>query len=261
MIMRKIACLEVSLYSPGAMYPWHVSVRGEGPRVVLVHGSVSNGSSWSSQAELAEHVQLVVPDRGGYWPNPPREPVSFDVQAAEIAELVEPGTHLVGHSYGGVLAILAAGLRPDEVASLTVLEPPFFGIAMDDPAIGPFAGGMQRIFDEAPDDPREFLIRFFRHVGSDFEPPDPLPKPMVQGVATLRSEPLPWRIPELPPAVDPPPFRCLVVSGGHSPAHERLGDLLAERFRGERAVLPGKGHMIPRVGAPLNELLLRFVGA
>jgi pimeloyl-ACP methyl ester carboxylesterase len=137
------------------MYPWMVSTRGSGPRVVLVHGSVSNGSSWSSQAPLAESVELVVPDRGGYWPNPPRGGTPFPQQAAELAELIEPGTHLVGHSYGGVIAILAAALRVDDVTSLTVLEPPLLHVARGVPAVDELVGGLTALFDDAPDELRE----------------------------------------------------------------------------------------------------------
>src|SRR3954462_7513218 len=83
---------------PG-VYPWRVTVSGDGPRLLLVHGSVSNGSAaWSAQAPLAERFELVVPDRGGYWPNPRLERIDWAQQATAIAELVEPGTHLVGHS-------------------------------------------------------------------------------------------------------------------------------------------------------------------
>jgi pimeloyl-ACP methyl ester carboxylesterase len=240
------------------MYPWMVSTRGSGPRVVLVHGSVSNGSSWSSQAPLAESVELVVPDRGGYWPNPPRGGTPFPQQAAELAELIEPGTHLVGHSYGGVIAILAAALRVDDVTSLTVLEPPLLHVARGVPAVDELVGGLTALFDDAPDDPRELIISFFALVGSSFEPPDPLTRPLHQGSVMLRADPLPHDV-QLPEELDPPPFRCLVVSGAHNPAHEAVCDALGERLCAERAFVPGAGHMIPRVGEPFNELLLRFV--
>ncbi|HEX4519773.1 MAG TPA: hypothetical protein VH063_09360, partial [Gaiellaceae bacterium] len=55
------------------------------------------------------------------------------------------------------------------------------------------------------------------------------------------------------------PFPKLVVSGGHSPAFEALCDLLEERLGAERAVLPGAGHSVQRLGAPFNELLASFV--
>jgi pimeloyl-ACP methyl ester carboxylesterase len=242
------------------MYPWMVSTRGSGPRVVLVHGNVANGSTWSAQAPLAESLELVIPDRGGYWPNPPRGETPFPQQAAEIAELIEPGTHLVGHSYGGILSMLAAATRVEDVASLTVLEPPLLDVARGVPIVDELIAHEIAFFADGPDDPREFMLGFLKMIGSDYVPPDPLPKPIRQGVEMLRIDPLPTHA-KLPPELDPPPFRCLVVSGAHFAPHDAVCDVLTERLRAERAVLPGAGHMIQRLGAPFNELLLRFVTA
>ncbi len=54
-------------------------------------------------------------------------------------------------------------------------------------------------------------------------------------------------------------FPKLVVSGGHSEAFEALCDVLAERLGAERAVLPGAGHSVQRLGDPFNGLLADFV--
>ena len=84
----------------------HVEVAGSGPRLVLVHGS--GGNLWPAQRPLAERYTLVMPTRTGYPPNPPLEHIDFDVQARELLELLEPGDHVVGHSYGGVISLIAA---------------------------------------------------------------------------------------------------------------------------------------------------------
>ncbi len=55
------------------------------------------------------------------------------------------------------------------------------------------------------------------------------------------------------------PVPKLVVSGGHSPAFEAVCDVLEERLGAERAVVPGMGHSVQRLGAPFNELLSDFV--
>jgi pimeloyl-ACP methyl ester carboxylesterase len=87
----------------------HVDLLGSGPRLVLVHGSVGAGlEAWEAQRPLADRFTLVVTTRSGYPPNPPLERIDFDDQAVELAELLEPGDHLVGHSYGGVVSLLAA---------------------------------------------------------------------------------------------------------------------------------------------------------
>src|SRR5947208_4986443 len=133
----------------------HVQTLGSGPRILLVHGSVTGAVTWSEQRSLAERFTLVIVDRPGYPPNPPLERIDFEEQADEIAELLEPGDHLVGHSYGGVISLLAAGRRPD-LGSLTVCEPPTFGVARGHPAVDDF---LER-FPHAPADPRGYLEFF-----------------------------------------------------------------------------------------------------
>ncbi|HEY8074091.1 MAG TPA: hypothetical protein VIF62_08280, partial [Labilithrix sp.] len=55
------------------------------------------------------------------------------------------------------------------------------------------------------------------------------------------------------------PFPKLVVSGAHSAAFEAIADVLEERLAAERAVFPGAGHSVQRLGALFNETLAAFV--
>lgn len=87
----------------------HVEIVGRGPRLVLVHGSVTPGwMTWNAQKPLSSRFTLVVPIRTGYPPNPPLKSIDFEEQARELSELLQPGDHLVGHSYGAVVSLLAA---------------------------------------------------------------------------------------------------------------------------------------------------------
>jgi pimeloyl-ACP methyl ester carboxylesterase len=52
--------------------------------------------------------------------------------------LLGDGAHLVGHSYGALGALFAAALRPDAVRSLTLVEPPVYGLARGYPAAEQF---------------------------------------------------------------------------------------------------------------------------
>jgi pimeloyl-ACP methyl ester carboxylesterase len=82
---------------------------------------------------------------------------------------------------------------------------------------------------------------------------------MLQGARTLMVERYPW---EARPPLDElaaTPFPKLVVSGAHSAAFDAVCDVLAERLSAERAVLPGAGHSVQRLGEPFNELLTAFV--
>jgi len=91
-------------------------------RIVFVHGSVVGGrSTWGGQVSLGDRYELLIVDRLGFPPNLPVERVDFETDAGLVASLLERGDHLVGHSYGGVISLLAAASRTEVVRSLTVI--------------------------------------------------------------------------------------------------------------------------------------------
>jgi pimeloyl-ACP methyl ester carboxylesterase len=228
-------------------------------RLLLVHGSVVNAElTWSAQKTLAESFETVAPNRRGFPPGPDVEHVDFEDEADWLEQFLEPGTHLVGHSYGGLIALLAAARRPELLCSLTVIEPPAFGVARGVPAVDQLTARIEGHWTSSPRDPAEFLRGFFALVGSS-SPPGNFTQDLLQGARTLMVErnPAEAEVPldELACA----PFPKLVVSGGHSAAFEAVCDVLEERLGAERAVLPGAGHSVQRLGEPFNELLTKFV--
>jgi pimeloyl-ACP methyl ester carboxylesterase len=226
-----------------------------------VHGSVGNGeSTWAAQRPLAERFTLVVPDRPGSPPNPPVERVDFEEQAPLVADLLADGTHLVGHSYGGVISLYAAGLSPEAVCSLTVIEPPAFGVARGEPAVDRLVAELAQLWGpDGPTNPAVFLSEFSSLViGRRVPPEQDLPPELEQGVRTLMVE-------RSPAEADPPldalaraPFRKLVVSGAHSAAFDAVCDVLERRLGAERAVLPGAAHNAQRAPG-FNERLVDFL--
>src|SRR5262245_8302405 len=108
-------------------------------RLVLVHGSVLGArGTWGAQTPLLDRFELVLVERPGFPPNPPVERVDFELDAARVADLLVRGDHLVGHSYGGVISLLAAVARPELLRSVTVIEPPATQVAAGDPAVDAF---------------------------------------------------------------------------------------------------------------------------
>jgi pimeloyl-ACP methyl ester carboxylesterase len=232
----------------------------KGSRILLVHGSVTNGeTTWSDQRPLADRWRLLVVDRRGYFPNPPADREDFEVDAADIAKILGSGMHLVGHSYGGVVALLAALARPEAVRSLTVIEPPALGVAPRTAEIQRFSDGARRYWKHGPADPDAFLRGFLKLAGSSAQPPSPLPPPLLQGATLLMAQ----RSPE--EAVIPldrlraAPFPKLVVSGAHSAVFDQICDALESGLGAERAIIPGAGHSVPSVGAPFNDRLEAFL--
>ena len=229
-------------------------------RVVFVHGSVVGGrGTWATQRPLAERFDLVVLERPGFPPNPPVDRVDFELDAAMVAELLEDGDHLVGHSYGGVIALLGAAARADALASLTVVEPPATRVAAGNPDVDAFAAGGAALYASArTGDPEVFLRQFLAAVGSPFEPPSPLPAEIEQGARALAVERGPWEA-EIPiAALAATSMPKLVVSGAHHPAFDAICDVLERDLAAERAVLPGYGHVVQR-HPDFNATLADFV--
>ncbi len=133
--------------------PVHVTVWEEAgkdtPAVVLVHGSMTWGAAcFESQRSLAAGYRLLVVDRRGYGSSPDIDHSDYDVDAADVVELLGEAAHVVGHSYGGVVAMLAAGCRPQAVRSLALIRAiyPAFGQSDGRPDAGsdarPLEGGV-----------------------------------------------------------------------------------------------------------------------
>ena len=228
-------------------------------RVVLVHGSVTNGeAAWARQRSLAERWQLVVVNRPGFPPGPPADRVDFAEHAEWLRPQLRAGDHLVGHSYGGVVSMLAApGV---DLASLTVIEPPALAVARGDPLVDDFARGAAEWYRDGPEDPGAFLAGFLTRVGSAVELPDPLPPPLLQGAQALRVERGPWEAEPPLAELAATPYPKLVVSGAHSPVFDAVCDVLERELRAERAVLPGAGHTVQRA-AGFTERLEAFLVA
>jgi len=215
-------------------------------RIVLVHGSVVGGrATWREQRRAGvDGAELVVLERPGFAPGP-LEDVDFDDHADWLVERLVPGDHLVGHSYGGVVCLLAAArARPrGTLASLTVIEPPCTRVALDDPVVAAFARGGAALYASARDlEPEAFLRTFLEAVGSDWGPPSPLPPELEQGVEALMRERGPWEA-EIPLAeLASLRIPTLVVSGAHSRAYDAICDVLERELHAERVVIPGHGH-------------------
>ena len=107
--------------------------------VLLLHSSQSNSGQWRQLiAQLQPHYDVLALDLLGYGSAPAaaiERPESFRfadelpriLAAIEQANWQQP-VHLIGHSYGGALALKIALEQPFPVASLTVFEPVAFHI-------------------------------------------------------------------------------------------------------------------------------------
>jgi pimeloyl-ACP methyl ester carboxylesterase len=209
-------------------------------------------SAWGHLVEpLSDRFEVVLHTRSGYPPRPAEERIDFDDQADELAAELRDGDHLVGHSYGGVVSMLAAARTDARLASLTVSEPPAFGLAPDDPAVQAFLEGYRRVNFDSPE---EFVATFLPLVGAA-APPGRLPEALAAGARAALVERTPDQA--VLPLVALATLPFLVLSGAHHPAFDAVCDVLVERVGATRAVLPGAGHSISRAPG-YEETITRF---
>ena len=146
----------------------HVTVWDEAgagaPTAVLIHGSMTWGAAaFERQRSLASFCRLVVVDRRGYGSSPDVDRSDYDADAEDVLELLGDGeaAHVVGHSSGGVVAMLLSGRRPRAVRSLALIEPAAFRVTADDPSV---ASALERL--------REAVVRRQNLVRSEIGDPE-----------------------------------------------------------------------------------------
>jgi pimeloyl-ACP methyl ester carboxylesterase len=234
--------------------------RGQGGPVVLVHSSGLSSQQWGPIVpRLAAAHRVLAPDLLGYggsdpWPDPDNFDLAADLAIVRaVIEHAGAPVHLVGHSYGGVLAMLAAREAPTRVRSLALYEPVTFHVLVDRDAEGAadLAGADDGTFlDATTGGDARWVGRFVDYWGgpgawSRLAPARQealaavgrktfLEVRALMGV-TLRAED--WQI----------PCPTLVMSGTRSPRAARgVCAILADSLPDARLhVFEGAGHMAP----------------
>jgi pimeloyl-ACP methyl ester carboxylesterase len=91
--------------------------------VLFIHGQPGLGSDFDHvTARLGPDFRVISPDRPGYGDSG-KQPVSMHENAAMLAQLIgesETPAVVVGHSYGGGIALLLAAQSPELVAGLVL---------------------------------------------------------------------------------------------------------------------------------------------
>ncbi|WP_301117358.1 alpha/beta hydrolase [Pusillimonas sp. (ex Stolz et al. 2005)] len=104
--------------------------QGTGPTVLLIHSASSSNRQWRQLVDsLSTRYRVLAPNLFGYgqttrWPDDQTQSILDHVALVEALMKEAPGPiHLVGHSLGGVVALEAARLHSDRIASLSLYEP------------------------------------------------------------------------------------------------------------------------------------------
>lgn len=111
--------------------PCYYEQQGSGSPMVFIHGSYATTSTWKKivqQLAQTHHcISIKLPGHCG-TPDPndlaaPDINTELDIIESVIAELTEQPIHLIGHSFGGVVALALALKGSVAVRELTLFEP------------------------------------------------------------------------------------------------------------------------------------------
>jgi len=232
---------------------------GDGPRqVLLLHCSLAHSGAWEGVVRALGPVGLhcTAPDILGHGRAPDIDP-SRDLHDqccdAVLTHLPDGPVDVVGHSFGGTLALRLAEDQPDRVRSLTLIEPVLFAAAKGS---GQLTAHWDRMGDyglaEASGDrvatTREFLKVWGN--GADYEAiPEAQRRYAVDRIDLIKlSEPALFEdsaglVPRLSMVTAP----TLLVEGSDSPpvVAAILDRLQANIANTTRKSVPGAGHMVP----------------
>jgi pimeloyl-ACP methyl ester carboxylesterase len=114
-----------------------IAEREPAPLLVFLHGSASSPRQWQPHMErLGWRYRVMAPALIGYgngasWSA--RKAFSLRdevVHLQKVLDIAPEGVHLVGHSYGGAVALQFALRHPQKVRSLTLYEPVLFNLLL-----------------------------------------------------------------------------------------------------------------------------------
>jgi pimeloyl-ACP methyl ester carboxylesterase len=234
------------------------------PTLVLIHGSaqgsrIGGDHHFSAQSRLAMRGwRMLVPDRPGHGRSPaPGRPDDPQADGAWVAELLGDGAHLVGHSFGGCVALAAAGMRPEAVRSLTLIEPALQNLIPNDPDIQARAAQLGQIFATAKS-PADIAAGFLRWAGipSDLRgAADPAEmEHLGQGLRQIKL-PSEADIRAALAVVRQAGIPLLTVSAGWSPGIDAVARAVAKEGGGRYVHIPAEHHFPHLVSDAFNDLL------
>ncbi len=241
---------------------WHVQRMGQGPVLLLLHGTGAATHSWRDLAPLlADHFTVIAPDLPGhgFTTAPPFERMSLPGMAAAVGDLIEAlGVRpelALGHSAGAAILIrlcLDGRIAPRGLISLNGALLPWRGLPghVFSPAAKVMAKSelMSRIFAWQAGN-RRGVARLVANTGSRLEPSGhEFYRRLVRSPGHVRaalSMMANWDlnlIEQALPALQTPLY--LVVAEGDQTVSPREARRVRERLPGaELTMLPGLGHL------------------
>ncbi|MBS4101385.1 alpha/beta fold hydrolase [Tsukamurella paurometabola] len=233
---------------------WPADARSGVAPAIFVHGVFTWGDDetygFAAQRPLAGERTLLLVDRRGYGRSPDTDRSDFDTDAEDLVALLDTcpdGAHLVGHSNGGLAAMLAAARRPEAVRSLALIQPSALRAAADHPAVRALLDRAAHAGTPPDPEPADFLRLSTEGMGMPM--PEPTPERLRAVRTSMRERPV-W---EADPPLQPlaaAPWPALVITGTWDDAPEEYrryagepllacADAVADRIGARRLRVPG----------------------
>ena len=233
---------------------------GRAPRKALaLHCSLAHSGAWRPMAAaLAEPLAFTAADLPGHGRSPGWDGQGdYTLKAAKGAEALvgEGPVDLIGHSGGGVTALLAALARPEAVRTLTLVEPVLFAAAKGFPEYDAFRAEMAPWAAAWAAGDIEAATRAFTDLWGTGEPWDEL-TPDRRAYMTDRIGLIAAGMPALNEdsggiladgRLETLEMPVMILAGGNSPVVvHRIAEELAARLPDVGlAEVPGAAHMLP----------------
>lgn len=102
-------------------------IHGEGKPLIILHGLFGTLENWGAQIKaLAQHYQVIAADMRNHGRSPHSDQMSYDLMAADIAELMASlnldKAQIIGHSMGGKAAMQFALTHPEKIEKLIIVD-------------------------------------------------------------------------------------------------------------------------------------------
>lgn len=249
---------------------------GSGPSVVLLHSSVSGNRQWRRLIEaLKSDFHCIAPNLLGYgqssrWDAHRTQTLSDATSVAlAVCERIPGPVRLVGHSWGGTIALATASQLGAKVTHLALYEPMLIGLLRGhgrEAAWQEAEGMYHSVQDHAAraqwDALAEIFTDYFNGDGSWASTPEDRRKTIA---SQLHPNPHEWDAGS--PAITAEEFKAisaktLLMLGQHTRfAIREISEVLAAAFPAWiRREIAGAGHMGPLTHGPqVNALLADFL--
>jgi pimeloyl-ACP methyl ester carboxylesterase len=224
---------------------------------LLVHSGGFSGRQWRKLGELlAPTHEVLAPDLLGYgvnpWPAP--RPFHFRQDVEYLADLLRgQRADVVGHSYGGFLALQLALAHPELVDRIAVFDPVGFNVLTADERAAGFSGIRDRYEPDADGVDEAWLASFvdWWNGPSSWETLAPVTQAAFRAVSWKLSQEVSSLMADRESDYARIAAPTTILGAGKSPAAERQTVArLAEVIPGARLELfPDLGHMGPITAA------------